>query len=327
MAQTQYRPNKIGTLQDLLNQETLKPSSWVEAPAPPEAPQVNTEGMLTPQDRQSLLDVLFTPEELGPAPAVDKPNALAMLFSGLGDATNAFNAARTGNSGLQSDFFDQYQRTLNQQKVDRQKYVEGLAKSRERANKGKAEFLLGEDASARERQLAASAAKAAEEKADRLLREKIQRETVATVEDRAFQLKKQQEASVLDREENEARFRHETGLKKLELAARGKDDPKTEKALQQFSLGSRIANGILRGVSESKDGPAIPPLAQRLIGDPENNIPPQTPDEIRREFEDEMTQEGIFGPPRDLARDYFNERLIRTWRQVKQQAEQARPPG
>jgi hypothetical protein len=233
----------------------------------------------------------------------------------------------SGNPGFKTDYFGQYQNRLNQQKADLQRYQEDLARSRSRAKKGKAEFLLGEDASARERKLAASAAKAAEDKADRLLREEIARKTQETTARNTFELLKQKEDSDLDKQEDEARFRHETGLKKMEIAARDKDDPKTEKSLQQFSLGSRIANGILRGVPESKDGPAIPPLQNRLMGDPENNVPPQTPDEVRREFEDEMTQEGIFGAPRDLARDYFNERLIRAWRQVKQQAEQAPPPG
>lgn len=101
-----------------------------------------TEGMTTPQERQKLLDILFAPDDPGPVPEVDKPSALAMLFSGLGDATNAFAANAYG--GKTSSYFDQYLSKQNQQKADLKKYQEQVAEGRNRSKQRTAQYLLSE---------------------------------------------------------------------------------------------------------------------------------------------------------------------------------------
>ena len=142
MPQTQYLQNQPTTLQDLLNQAALQPENPVGPSGPPQPSQVMTEGMMTPQDRQKLMDILLAPEDPGPAPQVDKPNALAMLFSGLGDAVNAFAANKHG--GATSNYFDQYLNKQNQQKADLQKYQEKVAAGKSRQRREGANYILGE---------------------------------------------------------------------------------------------------------------------------------------------------------------------------------------
>lgn len=144
MPQTQYFQNQPTSLQDLLNQASLQPDASVETPGPPQASQVSTDGVMTPQERQKLMDILLAPEDAGPAPQVDKPNALAMLFSGLGDAVNAFAAGKSGDPGFRTHYFDQYQNSLNQQKADLQRYNEKVAGGKNRSKQRTAEFLLSE---------------------------------------------------------------------------------------------------------------------------------------------------------------------------------------
>jgi membrane protein involved in colicin uptake len=105
--------------------------------------------MMTPQDRQKLLDVLLAPDNPGPEPAVDKPSAMAMLFSGLGDAVNAFAANKYG--GVTSSYFDQYLKKQNQQKADLQRYKEKVAEGGNEAKRRTANYLLSADDRARMR--------------------------------------------------------------------------------------------------------------------------------------------------------------------------------
>jgi hypothetical protein len=261
--------------------------------------------------------MLMTPDSVGPDPQVDKPNALALVLSGLGDAVSGFNAAKMGNPGFRSNYTGTYMDNIEQQKDSAHRFNE--RKKLRDAESKRRNLILGLNEN--QRALEAKAAQIAEGKADRALQDKIKRDQDAEVSRRQFELDKMAQDHALDQQEQGARFKHEEGMKRLEASLKTGDDPKAEKALQAFSLGSRIANTIVRGLPEGKDGPAVPPLSVLLKGDKENGVVPITPDEIRRQFEDEMTQEGIFGPARDLARDYFNERLIRTYRETQKAAQ------
>ena len=317
MDQTQYRRSSP-SLTDLVMNQNYQSGAPV-APGP-DQPQGSDPG--ADYQRNQLLQMLMTPDSVGPDLQVDKPNALALVLSGLGDAVSGFNAAKMGNPGFRSNYTGTYMDNIEQQKDSAHRFNE--RKKLRDAESKRRNLILGLNEN--QRALEAKAAQIAEGKADRALQDKIKRDQDAEVSRRQFELDKMAQDHALDQQEQGARFKHEEGMKRLEASLRTGDDPKAEKALHSFSLGSRIANGIIRGVPESKDGPAIPPLPARLTGDPENNIPPQTPEEIRREFEDEMTQEGIFGPARDLSRDYFNERLIRAYRDT-QKAAQPQNPG
>jgi hypothetical protein len=322
MAGSTYRRNV--TLADLITGSNPDLAPPV-APSQPTASFLAGEGGgLAPAERNRLLEILTQPESVGPPPEIDEGTRGTQIgsnvFAALGDALGTYASILGG--GRAPNFMQQLQAKREFDKETKRTYGARKARAETESKQRKAQYLLGKDEAAME----ASARKAAEEKADRLLREKITRDTEAEQGRRSFELAKQAEEHRLDQDEQAARFKHEEGMKRLEASLKTGDNPKAEKQLQSFALGSRIANGIIRGVPEGKDGPAIPPLVNRLLGDPENKVPPQTPEEIRREYEDEMTQEGIFGSARDLARDYFNERLIRAYREA-QKASQPPPLG
>jgi len=284
---------------------------------PPQAPQVPGSPDPLEAQRAALLAQLMQPDPTVPDKEAPKRNMLASILMGLGDAGTAYASVIGNAPGIKTDTLGNYMAYLTQQKDSADRFNErkklGDAESKRR------NVIVGLDET--QRALEAKAAKIAEGKADRALQDKIKRDQDAEVSRRQFELDKMAQDHALDQQEQGARFKHEEGMKRLEASLKTGDDPKAEKALQAFSLGSRIANTIVRGLPESKDGPAVPPLSVLLTGDKENGVAPRTPDEIRRQFEDEMTQEGIFGPPRDLARDYFNERLIRTYRETQKAAQ------
>ena len=289
---------------------------------PPQAPQVPGSPDPLEAQRAALLFQLMQPDPTVPDKEAPKRNMLASILMGLGDAGTAYASVIGNAPGIKTDTLGNHMAYLTQQKDSADRFNERKKLGDAESNRRNLVLGLNEN----QRALEAKAAQIADEKAAKLLQDKIKRDQDAEASRRVFELDKMNQDHQLDQQEQGARFKHEEGMKRLEASLKTGDDPKAEKALQSFSLGSRIANGIIRGVPESKDGPAIPPLSARLTGDPENNIPPQTPEEIRREFEDEMTQEGIFGPARDLSRDYFNERLIRAYRDT-QKAAQPQNPG
>ena len=305
-----YASSRQLTLQDLMAGD-----GGGYAP-PPVAPQASGQGDPYEAQRQALLAQLMQPDQAAPDKEAPKRNMLASILMGLGDAGTAYASVIGSAPGVKTDTLGNYMAFLAQQKDSAEKFNErkriGDAESKRR------NLVIGLNEN--QRALEAKAAKIAEDKAAQAIQEKIKRDQDAEVSRRAFEWDKMGEDHRLDTLEQDARFKHEAGMKKLEASLRTGDDPKADKALQAFSLGSRIANTIVRGLPEGKDGPAVPPLSVLLTGDKENGVAPITPDEIRRQFEDEMTQEGIFGPARDLALDYFNERLIRTYRETQKAA-------
>ena len=310
-----------GSLQDLLNMANYSEAP-VETPSAPQAPQVFTEGVMTPQERQKLVDTYLAAPDYGEGPKVNKPNILAQILMGAGDSLSTYASILGNAPQAKTHSLETYMQYLADQKASKEKFDARKAQGKADAEQRKLTYLLGED----QRRLEVKAAQIAEDKASRLLQEKITRDNEAEASHRRFELVKMAQEHELDRQEQESRFKHEEGMKRLEASLRTGDDPKAEKHLQSFSKGAQIANSFLRGLPETKEGPGVPPLSFRLKGDKENNIPPETPAQMTRQFEDEMTQEGIFGPARDLARDYWNERLIRTYREV-QKASQPQNPG
>lgn len=142
--QRNYGSNRAATLQDLLNYSDAQPQSSVAVPAPPDASRVDGGGGFDPQERQRLIDMLLTPDNVGDAPQVDKPNAMSLLFTGLGDALSAHVAGNTGNPGMRTNAMDQYLRNIEMQKAEKRAYDERRGAAANRAKDRTANYLLSE---------------------------------------------------------------------------------------------------------------------------------------------------------------------------------------
>jgi len=139
-----YGSNQAATLQDLLNHSDAQPQSSVAVPVPPDASRVDGGGGFDPQERQRLIDMLLTPDNVGDAPQVDKPNAMSLLFTGLGDALSAHVAGNTGNPGMRTNAMDQYLRNIEMQKAEKRAYDERRGAATNRAKDRTANYLLSE---------------------------------------------------------------------------------------------------------------------------------------------------------------------------------------
>jgi hypothetical protein len=308
MAQTQYRQNQPTSLQDILNQAALKPGNPIAPPAPSEPSSIDT-GSMTPGDRQKLLDILLAPEDPGPAPSVDKPSALAMLFSGLGDAVSGFNAGKTGNPGFQTDYFRQYQNKINQQKADLQRYNEDVTKGRNRSKQRTAEYLLGADTQAKrqakEDALAATAAKAAEQRRQ----EDIARETAKDVLKREQHLTDAATKAADEQRQAVRNHKYSIELEQLRNSHKDVDEKKAkqgEKDQKSFSTGVQVALSLVNGNPKEN----ILPFAARVK---QGEDPKTVAIELRKQYDDELDAEGVFGNGRDLAHEFFNRKLLEAY--------------
>jgi len=262
-----------------------------------------TEGMMTPQDRQKLMDILLAPEDPGPAPQVDKPNALAMLFSGLGDAVNAFAANKHG--GATSNYFDQYLNKQNQQKADLQKYQEKVAEGRNRSKQRTASYLLNEQD---RRQMKADALQGqkdlqAANLADRELARKERQQQI----DAELKAKKDQfdEQKKWDLEMEKARYGHEQAVAGLRLKRTEGDKAAAE---DQKNLGTIM--GHIGGLAE------VAPVALSG-GNPASGIPAMTPEQIVERVR-HLINAQQFGPEaKKAAEDYFTSEIGPILREVQ----------
>ena len=139
-----YNPTRPMTLQDLLAHANAQSEDAVATPQPPDPARVDIPGATSPQDRQKLLDMLMAPDDVGPAPQVDKANAMSLLFTGLGDAMNAMVAGQTGNPGMRSDAMGQYLRTIESQKQDLRDYQQRKGMAHNVSKNRTAQYLLSE---------------------------------------------------------------------------------------------------------------------------------------------------------------------------------------
>jgi hypothetical protein len=161
--------------------------------------------------------------------------------------------------------------------------------------------------------------KADDAEQNRLDRVRQSSEAVAKLAADANELQLRQD---FDREQQENRFGHEEKMKKWELAARddNPDDKKkkeADKVLEKFADGADIASNLLNGMpGDNKGNAPVLPIMDRLKGDRETGRKPESPDEIRAQFEDELTIGKIFGEARDMARNFFNERMIKVRRRL-----------
>jgi len=215
-------------------------------------------------NRQRLIDILTAPDEQGPPPQVDKPNALAMALSGIGDSLNSFNAARRGDPGLRSDYFQQYLSNLDQQKESLRKYQTKLAESQSASKKSRAQFLLADQ----DIQAAKADAKIQAEQ-DRIARQK-EKEQEATLKQADITAENLRNEARIKGENERARLSRITDVSVARIHARaaaGDEHAKfDQKALPEvMGLLSDLADGTQTALSG---------------GDVAAKIPSMTPDQI-----------------------------------------------
>jgi hypothetical protein len=308
MSGLMYRPNQPTSLYDLLAQaQNQEQGPSVPAPPAPSQPSaVQNTGGLSPQDRQKLVDMLLAPEDPGPAPTVEKANPIAQALMAVGDAGSTFAAILGGNSGVRTNAFEQYQNRLAQQKAELRQYQEKVAQSKNRSKKEGANYLLSQDAAATERSLAEKAEKA---KALAIAQETARKE--ALVKDAAT-LKREQDladdAAHQKFELEKMKLNRDWDMKIEQFRAAHKD-PDEKKAKQgekdqaSFAKGVQIALALRDG--DPKSG--LVPFAEQV----KQGVDPKVlATQLRNRFEEELDAEGVFGTGRDLARNFFNRKMI-----------------
>jgi len=168
MATQPYRQNP--TLSDLL----LASGHGAVPPMPPVADRVATDnpGMLSQAQRQSLIDTLTQPENLGPEPTVDKRNIGSEIFAGLGDALGAYASGMGAGRG--TNFYDEYLARRDAQKQNRDQFLKQQALLQSKSKQQRAEFLLSQDDRA-----AAKAERTIQAEQDRIARKQEKEQTAA----------------------------------------------------------------------------------------------------------------------------------------------------
>jgi len=139
MATQPYRQNP--TLNDVL----LSGGNGAVPPRAPVADTVATDspGTLSQVQRQSLIDALTQPDNLGPEPTVDKRSIGAEIFAGLGDALGAYASGMGAGHG--TNFYNEYLARRDNQKQNREQFLKQQALLQSKSKQQKAEFLLSED--------------------------------------------------------------------------------------------------------------------------------------------------------------------------------------
>ena len=273
------------------------------------------------EDRQTqdLLRVLMTPEAQGPAPKVNEAPLWAKILMGMGDTFSAGANVLAGGGVGGPTSFEKYQGRQDRQKADLAEWQKKLGESQREAKLLGAKYIMGERDKAQT--LAEEKAALTEERAykEKVARDANKQQAIEETSRRAFELAKTNDSKAWDLEIQKASFAHSEKMKQDEIRAR-RGDKDAAKVLEQFAGGARIVSGFRTGLAaDQKSGsPPVPPLAERLKGG-------ESPDDIRREFEDELTKEGIFGRARDLSRDLFNEKMLRTARALKEEADKPQP--
>ena len=139
-----YRQPGPVTLQDLLAQAQNDQAGSVPPPPQPSQSSQIDAGGLSPQEHQKLLDILFAPEDPGPAPKVDKPKLLGQLLTGFGDAVTTYASILGNSPSTRTDAFSDYMNKFERQKADLQKYQEKVAAEKSRQRREGANYILGE---------------------------------------------------------------------------------------------------------------------------------------------------------------------------------------
>ncbi len=267
----------------------------------------------------SLYDQAFATPDIGPRPTEDKKSLARTLIAALGDAGTTY-ASILGGEDIRTHNLQNYQDYLAAQKQSAENYDRLKLTQESESKRSKARFLLGRDGEAQIRAQDEAAKKALRAAAVADAQAKRDQEVADEANRRQFELVKQAQEQAFQTGLQKTKLIHDEAMAKYESRLKG-GDKTAEKDLKDFSTGAQVIASFENGLPPGKDGtPAVPPLAERLKAG-------EDPGEIRRHLEDELDQAGIFGVPRDLVRNRFNEKMLRTNRQLQKEAEQQPPPG
>ena len=300
-----YRQPGPVTLQDLLAQAQNDQAGSVPPPPQPSQSSQIDAGGLSPQEHQKLLDILFAPEDPGPAPKVDKPKLLGQLLTGFGDAVTTYASILGNSPSTRTNAFSDYMNKFERQKADLQKYQEKVAEGRNRSKQRTASYLLNEQD---RRQMKADALQGqkdlqAANLADRELARKERQQQI----DAELKAKKDQfdEQKKWDLEMEKARYGHEQAVAGLRLKRTEGDKAAAE---DQKNLGTIM--GHIGGLAE------VAPVALSG-GNPASGIPAMTPEQIVERVR-HLINAQQFGPEaKKAAEDYFTSEIGPILREVQ----------
>lgn len=282
------------TLQDLLSQNLSAQGpagGFTAAQNIPGSPDMDAE-------RQQALAMMATPENLGEGPQVDKPNRLAQILMGVGDALTAAAAIKGNSPGAKTHTLEAYMDYLARQKESRTQYDERKALLESRATKEKGAYLLSE----LDRKQARSDAAA------------------ATKEERAYQAKKEADRVSQDKAELETRAAlsaeaasKEMAWKERMASAERRHEESLVKLRSQQENGSKTAKDQLEGLSQAKVGVnQIANNLPRLIqgyADQAGEHPGMKPDEIETLFRRSLAELNLDKDATEAARAYFDQEV------------------
>jgi hypothetical protein len=277
-----------GSLQDLLNMANYQ-GAPVATPAPPQPSQVFTEGVMTPQERQQLMDKYLAAPDYGPEPTVDKPKLLAQILTGAGDSLTAYASVLGNAPGVKTNALEKYMQYLANQKAAKEKYDARKAEGQAEAQQRKLGYLLGADERARMKQ-------------DELIgRKELQANALAAQKD-ALQARQEaaantialQQAEILSREkiakmETDARLRSDSlqaDLHKLKVTGEADKDQHKEYA----EMRQRIV--------------AAKPVIEKSIVDGQT-----TPEQAVQGWNDMLDASDLTGKYRDAANAMWQDKI------------------
>lgn len=285
-------------------------------PVAPQAPSIDTQGTLTPQQRSALLEQIFNPQPTTvAAPPEEKPTWGKKLAGSFADAFSNIATIYAGGPDLRSNYLQSYLASIERKNAERKSKAERQAEQEARLKGDKAKYILGEDAAIKERQLAETAAKAKALEEERLRKEKRGQE----LED--ARIKREQAVSdeiakhVYEGGKAALQHKYDIELENLRNSHKDPDEKKVkqgEKDQAAFAKGTQIAL-VLRDGDPKQN---IPSIAEQLKQGAEPKVLAAA---LRKRFNEELDAEGVFGHGRDLALNSFNLKMIEAFENAASQ--------
>ena len=292
MATRPYYNQQPQTLMDLLAMQANAPQSPTAPPAASQASSIDTGGLLTAQQRNSLLDQLMNPQQTTAEPADEQPQWGKKIAGTFADAFNNIATIYAGGANLRSNYLNEYMNNIERKNAERKSKAERKSEQDAAQRDRKISYILGVDdrAQGRTDRLQATA--------DREL---------ARTEAAAFQKAQLDQAKVLElgRQEND----------RAKLAAdmlQAKEANDVRMKLGQLEAGIRETNK--RGDADKEQEKDYKDIRRGLmenIGQMEADLASgaTTPDQIVRMFQNKLVGESMSGIYRDTLETLFHDQV------------------
>ena len=138
-------------LADLLAMQTNSPDAPTGPPVASQPPSVDTGGVLTPQQRSSLLEQLLNPQQTTAVPADEQPQWGKKIAGSFADALNNIATIYAGGPDLRSNYLQEYLNGIERKNAERKSKAEKQAQQEAEGRTKKVEYLLMADEKARMR--------------------------------------------------------------------------------------------------------------------------------------------------------------------------------